>query len=89
MAYVTSTNLCYHDNMHVECSLFVHDFADIYSTDCSNLQSTVQITIYFLPRKRSLRFQHVGGDGCVILGYMGQFKYPPPLIDLYFNRLIF
>ena len=68
MAYVTSTNL-------IICMSNVRylwiDFADIYSTDCSNLQSTVQITIYFLPRKRSLRIQHVGGDGCVILGYMG------------------
>ena len=26
MAYVTSTNLCYHDIMHVECSLFVDRF---------------------------------------------------------------
>ena len=26
MAYVTSTNLCYHDNMHVKCSLFVDRF---------------------------------------------------------------
>ena len=26
MAYVTSTNLCYHDNMHVECSLVVDRF---------------------------------------------------------------
>ena len=77
------------------------DFADIYSTDCSNLQSTVQITIYFLPGKRLPRFQHVGGDGCVILGDCGMgCKFPPPppppinhdssliyiLIDWYFNR---
>ena len=24
-----------------------------------------KLTIYFLPRKRSLSFQHVAGDGCI------------------------
>ena len=86
MAYVTSTNLCYHDNMHVECSLFVDRFRwhlQYRLFQSPKYRLTVQITIYFLPRKRSLRFQHVGGDGSVILGYMGPHcgmgcKCPPP-----------
>ena len=53
MAYVTSTNLCYHD---IRCMSNVRylwiDFADIYSTDCSNLQSTVQIYHLFLAAEK-------------------------------------
>ena len=58
MAYVTSTNLCYHDN--IICMSNVRylwiNFADIYSTDCSNHQSTVQINHLFLPVEKIAEF---------------------------------
>ena len=42
------------------------DFADIYSTDCSNLQSTVQINHLFLAAEKMAEFPARGpGDGCI------------------------
>ena len=86
MAYVTSTNLCYHDNMHVECSLVVDRFRG--HLQYRLFQSPKYSTDYhlFLAAEKIAEIPARGRGWMsysVILGYMGPHcgmgcKCPPP-----------
>ena len=87
MAYVTSTNLCYHDNMHVECSLVVDRFSRTSTVQIVPI-SKVQYRLPFIScrgkdHRDSSTWAGMDELLSVILGYMGPHcgmgcKCPPP-----------